>query len=92
MWVIFPILGYVPIFHGLWVIRTVGCFPCGLYSYPSKKIRIKQSRVKMMATISTPVVKELSRAFSKLGQGSFEHSLPNLGRFGTISRVLIIIK
>ena len=46
----------------------------------------------MTATISTPVVKELSRAFSKLGQGSFEHSLPNFGRFGTISRVLIIIK
>ena len=39
MWVIFPILGYVPIFHGLWVIRTVGCFPCGLYPYPSKLCR-----------------------------------------------------
>ena len=36
MWVIFPILGYIPIFHELWVVRTVGCFPCGLYSYPSK--------------------------------------------------------
>ena len=25
VWVIFPILGYVPIFYGLWVTRTVGC-------------------------------------------------------------------
>ena len=48
-------------------------------------------RIKM-ATILTAVVKEFSSDFSTLGQGSFERTFRNLGRFGTISRVLIIIK
>ena len=47
MWVIFPILGCIPIFHGLWVIRTVGCCPRGLYSYPSWKLICFQRTMQM---------------------------------------------
>ena len=73
MWVIFPILGYVPIFHGLWVIRTVGCFPCGLYSYPSRK------RPRVDASIFDSLLSHTCR--SDASEKREENSVSTFGRF-----------